>query len=141
QTIRVDFDKLDKLLNLVGELVLGRDELRGAVASLGSVTSELAADRGVSRRVAIVRGPSGGARARGLDTLGGELSRVERVLSDVAGDLDRGTDRLDALSAALRQQVMRLRMVPVAGVFRKHIRTVRDLSASLGKRARLQLEG
>jgi len=141
QTIRVDFDKLDKLLNLVGELVLGRDELRGAVDALGAVTTELAADRGVSRRVAVVRGTTGGSLARGLDTLGEELSRVERVLSGVTSDLDRGTDRLDAISGELREQVMRLRMVSVAGVFRKHVRTVRDLAASLGKRARLVLEG
>ena len=36
---------------------------------------------------------------------------------------------------------MRLRMVPIGGVFRKHVRTVRDLAASLGKRARLDLTG
>ena len=141
QTIRVDFDKLDKLLNLVGELVLGRDELRDAVASLGSVTSELAADRGVSRRVAGMRGSTGGILVRNLATLGEELSRVERVLSDVTADLDHGTDRLDAISGELREQVMRLRMVSVAGIFRKHVRTVRDLAGSLGKRARLALVG
>src|SRR5204863_2115605 len=56
-------------------------------------------------------------------------------------DLDQGTDRLDAISAELRDQVMRLRMISVAGVFRKHVRTVRDLSGSLGKRARLELDG
>jgi len=139
QTIRVDFDKLDRLLNLVGELVLGRDELRGAVSSLGSVTSELAADRGIARKVAHAGG--GGGRPRGLETLGEELSRVERVLADVTTDLDHGTDRLDAISTELREEVMRLRMVPVAGVFRKHVRTVRDLSGQLGKRARLELEG
>ncbi|CAN5890915.1 hybrid sensor histidine kinase/response regulator [soil metagenome] len=140
-TIRVDFDKLDRLMNLVGELVLGRDGLRGAVASLGSITSELAADRGVARKVANARGSSGGSLARGLDHLGEELSRVERVLAEVTTDLDHGTDRLDAISDELREQVMRLRMVPVAGVFRKHVRTVRDLAASLGKRARLELVG
>ena len=141
QTIRVDFDKLDKLLNLVGELVLGRDELRDAVESLGSVTAELAADRGVSRRVAGMRGTAGGVLVRNLATLGEELSRVERVLSDVAADLDHGTDRLDTISGELREQVMRLRMVSVAGIFRKHVRTVRDLAGSLGKRARLALVG
>ncbi|HEU0034374.1 MAG TPA: response regulator [Kofleriaceae bacterium] len=145
-TIRVDFEKLDRLLNLVGELVLGRDELRGAVASLSSVTAELATDRGVARRVAIVRdgnGASHGANAGNgaIDALGEELSRVERVLGEVTGDLDRGTDRLDAISGELREQVMRLRMVPVAGVFRKHVRTVRDLAGNLGKRARLELVG
>ena len=139
QTIRVDFDKLDRLLNLVGELVLGRDGLRGAVQALGSITTELATDRGVARRVARARVATGGSR--GLEHLGDELSRVERVLADVTTDLDQGTDRLDAISAELRDQVMRLRMVSVAGVFRKHVRTVRDLAASLGKRARLELAG
>ncbi|HEY0477781.1 MAG TPA: response regulator, partial [Kofleriaceae bacterium] len=153
QTIRVDFDKLDRLLNLVGELVLGRDGLRGAVQSLGSITVELAADRGVARRAARGRvagavaggggggGGAGAGRAHGLEQLGDELSRIERVLADVTGDLDRGTDRLDAISDELRDQVMRLRMVSVAGVFRKHVRTVRDLAAALGKRARLELDG
>ncbi len=141
QTIRVDFDKLDRLLNLVGELVLGRDDLRGAVAALSSVTSELAADRGVSRRVAHARVAAGGALVRGLDQLGEELGRVERVLADVTTDLDHGTDRLDAISSELREQVMRLRMVPVGGIFKKHVRTVRDLAAGLGKRARLELVG
>jgi two-component system chemotaxis sensor kinase CheA len=141
QTIRVDFDKLDRLLNLVGELVLGRDGLRGAVQALGSITAELATDRGVARRVARARAATGPTVSRGLDHLGDELSRVERVLADVTTDLDQGTDRLDAISAELRDQVMRLRMVSVAGVFRKHVRTVRDLAASLGKRARLELDG
>lgn len=138
-TIRVDFEKLDRLLNLVGELVLGRDALRGAVGSLGSVASELAADRGVARRIATASNRHGNVRA--LENLTEELSRVERVLGEVATDLDHGTDRLDAISGELREQVMRLRMVPVTGVFRKHVRTVRDLAANLGKRARLELIG
>jgi chemotaxis protein histidine kinase CheA/ActR/RegA family two-component response regulator len=144
QTIRVDFDKLDHLLNLVGELVLGRDDLRGAVNALASITAELAADRGVARRVVHARGAamsSGPSLARNLDQLGDELGRVERVLASLANDLDHGTDRLDTISGELREQVMRLRMVPVGGVFRKHVRTVRDLAASLAKRARLELVG
>lgn len=140
-TIRVDFDKLDRLLNLVGELVLGRDELRHAVDSLFAISSELAADRGVVKRVATARGSTGPALHKGLASLTEELSRVERVLGDLTTELDRGTDRLDSISDELREEVMRLRMVPVAGVFRKHVRTVRDLSANLGKRARLELVG
>ena len=121
--------------------MLGRDGLRGAVQSLGSITAELAADRGVARRVARAYATTGSGGLRGLDHLGDELSRVERVLADVTTDLDQGTGRLDAISAELRDQVMRLRMISVAGVFRKHVRTVRDLAANLGKRARLELDG
>jgi two-component system chemotaxis sensor kinase CheA len=141
QTIRVDFDKLDRLLNLVGELVLGRDGLRGAVHALGAIGADLGTDRGVARRAARAARAAGASTPSGIDQLGDELSRALRVLADVTTDLDQGTDRLDAISAELRDQVMRLRMVSVAGVFRKHVRTVRDLAASLGKRARLELEG
>ncbi|HWO22528.1 MAG TPA: hybrid sensor histidine kinase/response regulator [Kofleriaceae bacterium] len=145
-TIRVDFEKLDTLLNLVGELVLDRDELRSAVAALGSLTQGLTADRGVARKVAgtraaSVRGGAAAKEAKEINALGDELSRVERVLGELAADLGHGTDRLDQISGELREQVMRLRMVPVAGVFRKHVRTVRDLAAQLGKRARLELVG
>ncbi|HEU5057063.1 MAG TPA: response regulator, partial [Kofleriaceae bacterium] len=49
--------------------------------------------------------------------------------------------RLDAVSGELRQAVMRLRMVPVGGVLRKHHRTVRDLANKLGKKARVVLSG
>src|SRR5262249_31311706 len=81
QTIRVDFDKLDRLLNLVGELVLGRDALRQAVQALGSITGALAVDRGVARRVAHATGTAG-STVRGIEHLGDELSRFERVLAE-----------------------------------------------------------
>ena len=145
-TIRVDFDKLDRLLNLVGELVLGRDDLRQAITSLAAVTGELASDRVVARRVVHVRAAAGDGSPsaplrHGLSHLGDDLGRIERVLGDVTGELDHGADRLDAISAELREQVMRLRMVPIGGIFKKHVRTVRDLAATLGKRARLDLAG
>ncbi len=166
QTIRVDFDKLDLLMNLVGELVLGRDGLRNALQSLASVSGELSSDRHLSRRLLAARhsiesalphaaaadpatgGGASNASAAARDTarqsllsLGDEIGRVERVLVDISQDLDHATGRLDTVSDDLRDQVMKLRMIPVGGVFRKHHRTVRDLANSLGKRARLELHG
>jgi chemotaxis protein histidine kinase CheA/ActR/RegA family two-component response regulator len=151
QTIRVDFDKLDRLLNLVGELVLGRDGLRTAIGALSSVTGELSADRTLARKLAgarerLAEAGGGGALALSLPRtqlhqLSDELNRVERVLGDITGDLDHATGRLDSISGELREQVMRLRLVPLGGVLRKHARTVRDLGASLGKRVRLELAG
>lgn len=156
QTIRVDFDKLDRLLNLVGELVLGRDGLRGAHNALASVAGELSSDRALARRISNVgerrsrarpTGDEPGSRAVALESrammrdLTEELGRVERVLGSIATDLDASTGNLYSVSSELRDQVMRLRMVPVGGVFRKHQRTVRDLAQSLGKKARLELTG
>ncbi len=159
QTIRVEFDKLDRLLNLVGELVLGRDGLRGAHAALSSVTGELSSDRALARRIAGVKERRSRERtsrdgSRGvvvatqndegrvaMQELTEELGRVERVLGTIASDLDASTGNLYSISSELRDQVMRLRMVSVGGVFRKHQRTVRDLGQGLGKRVRLEIHG
>jgi len=154
-TIRVDFDKLDRLLNLVGELVLGRDGLRGAHTALASVTGELSSDRALSRRgpsrAIVLDGTAAGARAGraekaspGTAAAQGfreELNRIERVLGSIASELDASTTNLDSISSELRDQVMRLRMIPIGGVFRKHQRTVRDLGQTLGKRVHLELSG
>ncbi|HTM21306.1 MAG TPA: response regulator, partial [Kofleriaceae bacterium] len=150
QTIRVDFDKLDRLMNLVGELVLGRDGLRHAIQSLGAVSGELSADRIVTRKALQARRlasgdlvrPEGGEAARAtLGQMADEIGRVERVLNEIGQELDYSTGRLDTISGDLREQVMKLRMVPIGGVFRKHHRTVRDLANALGKKVTLQLTG
>jgi len=144
QTIRVDFDKLDKLMNLVGELVLGRDGLKSAMHALSSVSSELSTDHHLARRLLGAPRAAANAPAEGrtsLVNLSEEIGRVERVLVDISQDLNHATGRLDSVSSDLRDQVMKLRMVPIGGVFRKHHRTVRDLAAALGKRATLVLQG
>ncbi len=137
QTIRVDFDKLDSLMNLIGELVLGRDSLRGAVSALSALSGELAGEQQLSR---ILRKAERSEKGQ-LQVLSEELGRVERVLIDIFQELDNSSGRLDSISADLRDSVMGLRMVPVAGTLRKHHRTVRDLANSMGKRVTLQLQG
>jgi len=144
QTIRVDFDKLDLLMNLVGELVLGRDELHTAIRSIGALSTELTAERQLTRRIALSRRThaTNGSNAKDpLETLGDEIGRVERVMVDVSQDLDHASGRLDSISGQLRDQVMKLRMVPIGSTFRKHHRTVRDLANSMGKRVSLELSG
>tara|TARA_R110002096_G_scaffold299503_6_gene494258 strand:- start:186310 stop:189114 length:2805 start_codon:yes stop_codon:yes gene_type:complete len=137
QTIRVDFDKLDSLMNLIGELVLGRDSLSGAVSALSALSGELAGEQQLSR---ILRNADRSGKGQ-LQVLSEELGRVERVLVDIFQELDTSSGRLDSISADLRDSVMGLRMVPVAGTLRKHHRTVRDLANSLGKQVTLELRG
>jgi two-component system chemotaxis sensor kinase CheA len=142
-TLRVDFDKLDLLLNLVGELVLAKSGLGSGLGALASLGRELEADRRLARR-AVPRGravPAPEAVVKPLRHLAEELGRVERVFVEVSHDLEGSSARLDRVAADLRDQVIKLRMVPIAATFRKHHRTVRDLAHALGKRARLELVG
>jgi two-component system chemotaxis sensor kinase CheA len=90
-TLRVDVTLLNRMMNLVGELVLTRNQVLQATAADPNLTL---------------------------------LSR-----------------RLDMVTADLRESVMRARMQPVSNIFSKMPRIVRDLSQSLGRKVRLQMEG
>jgi two-component system chemotaxis sensor kinase CheA len=90
-TLRVDVALLNRMMNLVGELVLTRNQVLQATAADPNLTL---------------------------------LSR-----------------RLDMVTADLRESVMKARMQPVSNIFSKMPRIVRDLSQSLGRRLRLQMEG
>ena len=90
-TLRVDVTLLNRMMNLVGELVLTRNQVLQATAADPNLTL---------------------------------LSR-----------------RLDMVTADLRESVMKARMQPVSNIFSKIPRIVRDLSQSLGRKVRLQVEG
>jgi two-component system, chemotaxis family, sensor kinase CheA len=90
-TLRVDVTLLNRMMNLVGELVLTRNQVLQATAANPNLTL---------------------------------LSR-----------------RLDMVTADLRESVMKARMQPVSNIFSKMPRIVRDLSQSLGRKVRLQMEG
>ena len=90
-TLRVDVTLLNRMMNLVGELVLTRNQVLQVTSADPNMTL---------------------------------LSR-----------------RLDMVTADLRESVMKARMQPVSNIFSKMPRIVRDLSQSLGRRVRLQVEG
>jgi two-component system chemotaxis sensor kinase CheA len=90
-TLRVDVTLLNRMMNLVGELVLTRNQVLQATSADPNMTL---------------------------------LSR-----------------RLDMVTADLRESVMKARMQPVSNIFSKMPRLVRDLSQTLGRRVRLQVEG
>lgn len=141
QTLRIDFEKLDLLMNLVGELVLAKGRLGGSVEGLGSLGREL----DVQRKHASASTPGkpsaalrGGVRAQDLGT---ELSRVQRAFDQLAQEIDGASQQLDFVSGELRDQVMKLRMVPIGRAWQKYHRTVREVARSLGKQVRLELDG
>jgi len=90
-TLRVDVELLNRMMNLVGELVLTRNQILQATSADAS------------------------------------FSLLGR--------------RLDMVTADLRESVMKARMQPVSYVFSRFPRLVRDLSLSLNKRVRLDMEG
>ncbi|MBX3182313.1 MAG: response regulator [Polyangiaceae bacterium] len=171
-TLRIDFEKIDRLLNLVGEVVLARGQLTHAAESQSALVRELgqlrqrlsrgqlglAAPSAPSASSATSSGslpalPSGNltssaptparltAEGRGKDQLGDDLQRTERVLRESQGDLESSLATLGLAVSQLRDDVMKLRMVPISRLFSKYQRTVRELSHKLGKEVLVELEG
>jgi len=81
-------------------------------------------------------------------TLSGEIAIARLRVRQGLEALGKGaealleTDRLtDGLFLDLQELILRVRMVPIGPIFRQHLRTVRDVAGSLGKTARLVIEG
>lgn len=101
QSIRVDIDRLDSVLNLAGELVLSRNRLQ---------------------------------------RLGLKLSELD-IQTELAAHFNEAISQLDLVTSDLQLAVMKMRMQPVAKVFNKFPRLVRDLSRQTGKEIELKIRG
>lgn len=143
-TIRVDFGKLDVLLNLVGELVLDRASVHSVLENLESASRALEVTRKNFKKHRLNtkdRHHLVGRASENIKKIHEEMDRVGRIFRELTRELDVSAGNLDFVAGELRDQVMKLRMVPISQVFTKHRRTVRDLAKSLGKKVRLELTG
>ena len=145
ETVRVDVDRLDVLLNLAGELVVTRarlTQLAGEMApafkksGLAARMEEVAdAVRGLQEHAPVSR------------ELLGQLELLEQQtrLWDSGraafGRLSAAIDELTRVSNGLQRGVLEARMVPVGPLFNRFKRSVRDIAQELGKQVRLELAG
>ena len=95
-SIRVSVDKVDALINMMGELVITQ-------SMLSNIGEQF------------------------------DLSQLER--------LREGLVQLERNTRELQESVMGIRMLPIASVFNRFPRLVRDLEQKLGKQVRLELHG
>jgi len=142
-TLRIDFAKVDLLLNLVGEIVLARGRLHATAEAQAGLVREVAALRKKLAAQAKVggNGAASPTRARAALDLVEDLQRTERVFHESYAELDSGLGSLGLAVGQLRDNVMKLRMVPIARLFTKYQRTVRELSNKLGKEVAVELSG
>ncbi len=82
-----------------------------------------------------------------MTNLTGEIAIAHGRLRQALAGKERSTAALAAheeaerLFGVLQELVMQARLVPLGPVFRRHVRTVRDMASSHGKLARLVIEG
>ena len=154
ETMRVGVERLDVLLNLVGELVVSRARF-----------VQLVADMAPLFRKAAVGGRSGG-------TTHSLREAVESIVRSASGPVDRAAaacesqlekleeqgrlweeghrryaelvesvDHLTRVADSLQRGVLSTRMVPVGPLLNRFKRSVRDIANELGKNVTLEIAG
>ena len=111
QTIRVDIERLDMLLNLVGELVINRTRISDIALTL---------DRSLR---------------------GAHLNGVSELIAPLAKDLQDSSALLARTTNEIQESIMKVRMVPIGQVFDRFPRLVRDIAKARGKEVQLQISG
>ncbi len=101
KTVWVDMERLDALLNLVGELVIDRSRLEDSIQRLGEQD---------------------------------DFTRLQDSLDDTITHIGRVTNEL-------QMEIMKARMLPLAEVFNRFPRMVRDLARTSGKEIDFTIEG
>ncbi|HPT99531.1 MAG TPA: hybrid sensor histidine kinase/response regulator [Armatimonadota bacterium] len=129
--MRVPIERVDHLLQLVGELASLEQQGRALAEALNAHQAQLRRFRG-----------SAGSPEAGLT--GEQLEKLEQACAR-ASRLVRTARRLVTAQAILGREIrdaaMDLRLLPVATLFERFPRPVRDLARAAGKEVRLVIEG
>lgn len=158
ETMRVDIDRLDHLMSLAGELVVNRAQFVQVASDLGtglrkSSTNDTARQLQelLTSAIESLRSENDAADQADRTAAIAELESGLRLLSHHEavveenrrsfGQLDEAIDQLSRVSNSLQRGVLGTRMVPVAPLFNRFKRVVRDLSLDRGKQITLLLDG
>lgn len=150
ETVRVDVDRLDVLLNLTGELVVNRarlSQLAGDMAPAFGKTTLTGRTQGVIdalEQLCESADPAVAAAVADVLEQIESLHHQARLWDDGRqrfSELTAAIDQLTRVSNSLQRGVLNTRMVPVGPLFNRFRRTVRDITLELGKRVHLDLVG
>jgi two-component system, chemotaxis family, sensor kinase CheA len=156
ETMRVEIDRLDHLMNLAGELVVNRARFEQISAEFNpevrkkNMLNRIRDFSDVLRRTIA-------ALENGSDREGDRSSQVQQLRDGLQlldeqseiwnngrqyfSQMDDAIDQLSRVSHGLRRGVLGTRMVPVAPLFNRFRRVVRDLSKERGKQVNLIIAG
>ena len=116
QSVRVDADKIDYLMNQVGELVVSRAFFVQLLTDMKNLQQDMKNSSGISQK---------------------ELKPVR----DLAFRLSEATVALGRVSNELQEGVMKVRMLPISQLFNRYPRLVRDLVHKTDKQVKLEIRG
>lgn len=153
ETLRVRTNLLNNLMNLAGELVLGRNQIiqlfnRKIIDLIDNNNSPGAITQSLDLSKKKITDASRSDMSSLPDIIASEIGRLKHVchstlsisLKELPG-IGPSLQSLDSVISLLQENIMQTRLQPVSVVFNKFPRVVRDLSHKLGKQIGLTMSG
>ncbi|NOY41849.1 MAG: hypothetical protein GXP26_08440 [Planctomycetes bacterium] len=163
ETLRVDIERLDHLMNLAGQLVINKARFGQIGENLKDLSSRKQSAQclqnisGLFNRILgetdeLVGASVGGASiAQGIHSHVQQIQRDLEVVQDdlaklyhartLVNDLFEAVHQLDRVSDGIQKSVMDIRMVPIGPLFGRFKRVIRDITRGNGKNIKLVIRG
>ena len=157
ETLRVDIQRLDRLMNLAGELVVNRARFVQLASQMTDTFKKSGLISQLRDLCELLRAPTTSIaltqeeRIRAVDDRYSEIRSTVAALEEQLHTLERGRrsfiqlneaiDQFSRVSDGLQRGVLDTRMVPVGPLFNRFKRTVRDISSELGKKVNFIIRG
>ncbi|MHB9111363.1 MAG: hybrid sensor histidine kinase/response regulator [Thermoleophilia bacterium] len=148
-TIRVNIERLDKLLNLMGEILVNQIDSESQVHDLTALQREARELREVfGALVGQAEGLKENADADQIASLSQHLTQAEEQAGVIAGSIEAAASRFKENTSSrrlaldeLQDRTLHVRMLPLSTIFGLYPRVVRDASNSGGKLVRFETSG
>lgn len=134
ETVRVEAERLDELIRLMGEIVSHQSRLKRRLSEVRD--AERAAGRSALAAKRLAAGTDGSVPEGVV-----EAHALHERLGRLAASMRDDASLQELLTGELQEKALTLRMLPLATVFDTLPRAVRDLARSLGKEVDLVIEG
>ncbi|MHB1326464.1 MAG: hybrid sensor histidine kinase/response regulator [Thermoleophilia bacterium] len=148
-TIRVNIEKLDKLLNLMGEILVNQIDSEGQVHELSDLQQSARELRNVFSSLADqVEDLKNNSGADQIASFSEKLIQAEHRAEAISGSIDDAASRFKENTASrrlaldeLQDRTLQVRMLPLTSIFNIYPRVIRDASSVSSKIVRLQTSG
>jgi two-component system, chemotaxis family, sensor kinase CheA len=147
QTVRVRVDRLDRLINLTGELVVGQQMLSTHVQALQDLTTLMQqqerALQELEAELSHIRITASQTQTLedSLTLLFTNSSQARQILGSQFAQFSQHISQQNVLISDLEQEVMAARLLPISTVFATMPRAVRELAHAINKEVQLELLG
>jgi len=147
ETIRVTTEKLDSLMNKVGELVISKSKANQRLVDIRQLTTFVSEAMGSCKlmRSVLPTLSSHAGDVQSVTTKNTELEEVlknlERKVTILEREFSADVSRMEINSRDLEDDIRSLRLLPISDLVDPFFRMVRDLAKDLDKQAYLKIEG